>query len=419
VATILTIIPYSFFPPIGGGALRCFHLLKQVAQHHEVYVLTNQNEGDFKVEFCPVFPKNVTIVSYAKGVKYRSLFNVLPERLADALNFRILTGSVKGPTNTGLLQVLPTLINLVNNVNFDLILYENLEALKELSTIINSLNKTAVHLYDAHNCDSELWMQLANTSKGSSTYTKYKQYASEAACIESTLYTRVDGFMCCSVTDYDKFILLNNKKLSGIIVPNGVDLLQRPFDVNQNKFRIQNLIFCGSLDYIPNKQGLIWFYKTVYPILKQNMPQMSLTVIGNLTSTEDYSDLIEDSSVNFIGKVDNVVPFYKEASVAVVPLKSGSGTRLKILEAMSMGNPVVSTTIGADGIDYKNGQDLLIADTPDDFAKQILSLLADKDLFETLRLSSYNLVELKYNWDKIGEGVNCYLDKLLAQSQGR
>jgi polysaccharide biosynthesis protein PslH len=411
MANILTIIPYQFYPPIGGGAMRCFYILREMARNHNVYVLTSQPETDFLINNRLVFPTNVQVISTHKGRRYKSLFNILPAKLADALNFRLIVRSLIKPTNTTLLEVFPTLWDLLSSVEFDLFYYENLEALDLISQIIKRKNIKALHLYDAHNCDSELWTQQAAAN---SDKTKFRKYAAKALALEKSLYKRVDAFFCCSEDDEIKLKRLNENLIRGIVIPNGVDVSAKPFDNNVEKWSIQNIIFCGSLDYFPNKQGLLWFYNNVFPIIKCTFPLLTLTVVGIFSSMEDYKALVADTSVNFIGKVETVVPFYQNAAVAVVPLLSGSGTRLKILEAMSMGNPIVSTKIGAEGINYIEGEHILIADTPKEFAKQVISVLTNKALFDSLRINSLQLVQSNYDWHIIGHKVTQNLSSLLA-----
>jgi polysaccharide biosynthesis protein PslH len=410
MATILSIIPYDFYPPMGGGALRSFYILQEMARHHIVYLLTNQPVTDFEDDNKPAFPPSVRIVSTFNSEEYNSLFNLLPHKFANALNFRLLSRSLRGPTNITLLNIYPSVKRLLEAVKFDIIYYENLEALDLLINIIKRESCHAKHLYDAHNCDSELWSQLA---KANNNDRKYFMYAQKALALETKLYKNVNSFFCCSQSDYKKLIDLNHNKLSGYVIPNGIDITLKPFDTNPNKYQVKNLIFCGSLDYYPNKQGLLWFYYQVYPLIKKAFPSILFTVVGNVKEMESYQRLACDPSVKFIGKVDNVVPFYERASVAVVPLLSGSGTRLKVLEAMSMGNPVVSTSIGAEGIDCQHNKHLLIADQPKDFAESVMVLLIQKEKFDSIREQGQKLVSFKYSWLSIGTTINKSISILL------
>lgn len=412
MATILTIIPYHFYPPVSGGALRCFYILKEMARQHTMYVLTNQPVEDFSSDGKLSLPINVHIISTAKHPKYHSLLSgFLPAKVADAINYKILKRSLSGSTNLYLLKTYTGLVNLLDKVNFDLVVYENLESLGEVNRIIKRMKPNCLHLYDAHNVDSELWMQQA-ISKQNKTY---KAYAATALSLEQKLYRKVDAYFCCSEDDNILLTKLNHNRIKGTVIPNGVDVASRPYDNNPAKYKKAELLFCGSLDYHPNKEGLLWFYDEVFPILKSALPQIRLTVIGNVSNTDDYSKLVADSSIKFIGKVESVVPHYLASSVSIVPLLSGSGTRLKLLEALSMGNPVVSTKTGAEGIRYEAGKDLLIADNSQDFAASILLLLNDKTTYESLKISGYTLAKSTYDWSVIGQKINHHLEVLLNE----
>jgi len=118
-------------------------------------------------------------------------------------------------------------------------------------------------------------------------------------------------------------------------------------------------------------------------------------------------------AINFIGPVDDVMKYYRESSVAIVPLLTGSGTRLKIMEAMSFGNPVVSTGTGAEGLLVKPNNNIFIADTPQDFANAIANLIENKSLFEATRLNASQLVRKEYDWSVSGGKMNNAIEQLL------
>ncbi|QCR22171.1 glycosyltransferase family 4 protein [Pontibacter sp. SGAir0037] len=410
MATILTIIPYSFYPPVNGGALRCFYLLREMARYHTIYVLTTQDPEDFHHQGEPEFPDNVCIISTYGANKYHSIFNILPSRIADALNYRYIVRSVSATANETLLRSYSTLQKLLHEQSFDIIFYESLNALGLFGDIIRRKTPTAYHLYDAHNVDSRLWLQQAKAQK----IKKLKAYAKDALSLEEKLYKKANAFFCCSEEDYRKLTFLNKNKIQGVVIPNGVDLAEKPLDERNDKHLSKQLIFCGSLDYLPNMEGLLWFYEKVYPMVKGKIPGVSLTIIGSNSQPNTFQNLMNDSSVDFVGRVRRVVPYYHRSAIAIAPLLSGSGTRLKILEAMSLGNPVVSTKVGAEGILYNNGEHLLIADSAEQFAEQIASLLSDSLKFNTMRTQAYELVKANYNWKMIGDLVNNYISKLAS-----
>jgi polysaccharide biosynthesis protein PslH len=410
MSRILTIIPYNFYPALTGGALRCYHILMELAKIHEVHVLTVQPIEDFYDEGKYVFPDNVKVWS-TLDIKSRNYLTAgsFPDRVLKALYYRLIRRSLRGNTNQFLLDIYPLLKLLLKKERFDLVLFENLEAVELTYRICKMLSPNSFRVYDAHNVDSELWSQLAISQKSDQLH----NYAINAYEVETKLYKKVDAFLSCSSDDYDKLNSLNKSRVSGTIIPNGVNVKQRPFDKNPTKYLINEIIFCGTLDTVPNKEGLLWFYDYVFPILIKKRPTIQLTIIGRVTDTHVFKKLIDDASVNFIGNVETVVPYYNGASVAIVPLLSGSGTRLKILEAMSLGNPVVSTKIGAEGIECHPGKNIFIIDQAEQFAEQIDLLIGNETLFNEVRVNALNFVTSFYSWHVIGNKINRFINDML------
>lgn len=402
MAKILTVIPYAFYPPTNGGSLRCFYLLREISRNHEVYVLTVQPDEDFTEGRYPAFPENVRIISTYGDIGYRSVLNTIAGKAADAVNYRLLRKSLWGNTNSYFLQAYPSLLKGLKALKPDLVIYENLEAVGFFSSIVRRQLPTAMQVYDAHNIDSELWKKLAAAEDN----TLFKTYAANALLAETHLYKRVDAFCCCSESDREKLFALNQGRLPGFTIPNGVDTDAKTFDKNPLKHRQQEILFCGSLDYYPNEEGLIWFYEHVFPLIKKTIPEVVLTLVGASAKKEKHQKLLDDPSVHFEGRVADLHPFYYRAGPCIAPLLSGSGTRLKILEAMSFGNPIVSTSIGAEGLNMISEKHLLIADEPSTFASRVIDLLQDHDLFEKIRFNASELAISDYAWGKIGTDLN-------------
>jgi glycosyltransferase involved in cell wall biosynthesis len=379
-----------------------------MARKNEVFVLTIQPNEDFTEVQYPSFPENVRIISIHGEIGYRSFLNTLVGRAADALNYRFLRRSLRGNTNSYFLQTYPLLLKALKTLKPDLVFYENLEAVDFFSNIVNRQTPGSKQVYDAHNIDSELWTQLATVQQSS----VFESYAENALQIETNLYKRVVAFCCCSEVDRGKLLALNQGRLPGFTIPNGVDTDAKPFDYNPLKHSQKEILFCGSLDYYPNEEGLTWFYEHVFPLIKKAIPEVVLTLVGSSEKNERNQKLWDDPSVCVEGRVANLQPFYYRAGICIAPLLSGSGTRLKILEAMSFGNPIVSTIVGAEGINIIQGKHLLIADDPFTFAGMVIDLLHDHDLFEATRINAQELVCSDYAWGKIGSGLNEVLQQI-------
>jgi sugar transferase (PEP-CTERM/EpsH1 system associated) len=161
------------------------------------------------------------------------------------------------------------------------------------------------------------------------------------------------------------------------------------------------LVFTGSMDWLPNEDAIQFFTREVLPLVREREPGVKLTVVGR----KPYASLLElskrDPSIVVTGRVEDVRPYMERAAAYVVPIRVGGGTRLKIYEAMAMGRPVVSTTIGAEGLPLEDGEDLLIADTPRAFADAVVRVLTDAELAESLGARAASKVRAQFGWDKV------------------
>ncbi len=182
-------------------------------------------------------------------------------------------------------------------------------------------------------------------------------------------------------------------------LPTGVDTeyfcpsgaLQRP----------GNLVFVGSMDWHPNEDGMAWFLSQVYPLIRRHSPQASLTIVGRSPSQRLRALAAADATVEIAGTVDDVRPYLARAETVIVPLRIGGGTRIKIYEAMAMDRPVVSTTLGAEGLPLDAGREIALADSAQDFAGSVSALLADPARRSALARAGFDRVTRDFNWDRV------------------
>lgn len=161
-----------------------------------------------------------------------------------------------------------------------------------------------------------------------------------------------------------------------------------------------NLVFVGSMSYVPNVDAVTWFVREVLPLVAAAVPDVTFTIVGARPSAA-VQRLAQDPRVRVTGRVDDVRPYYAAAAAAVVPLRFAGGVRLKILEAMALGMPVVSTTIGAEGLDLESGRDLLIADSPARIAEAAIGLLRDAALGERLGAQARQTALRRFSWERV------------------
>lgn len=216
------------------------------------------------------------------------------------------------------------------------------------------------------------------------------------------------------VASFDKDYLLkqdNNLKLS--VVPMGVDLKyfhpnqDVPSDSNELHSSVssdstKNLLFTGTMNYFPNSDAVIYFCEEIYPLIQKQHPDINFYIVGN-HPTEQVQRLAEIRGVTVTGYVPDIRPYFYKASVFVAPLRAGSGIQTKNLEAMAMGTPVVTTSIGAMGLEAEVGKELLTADTPQDFADCVIDLLENSEKQQNLGHAGRKRVEASYDWSVLVE----------------
>ena len=193
------------------------------------------------------------------------------------------------------------------------------------------------------------------------------------------------------------------------IVENGVDCVRLvplpdpwPKDAATEPADGGELVFVGTMGYLPNRDAMQSFCRDTLPIVRRQRPGCRLTIVGS-GGHQFLAHLARPGQVEITGRVDDLTPFYQRAHVAIAPLRSGGGSRLKILEAMALGRPVVSSRLGCEGLALEDGKDVLIADEPEVFARQILDLLADRERWRSVVNSARQTVASRYDWRLVAQ----------------
>ena len=197
------------------------------------------------------------------------------------------------------------------------------------------------------------------------------------------------------------------------VIPTGADT--QYFRPTAEQEIPSSLVFTGSMDWLPNEDGMVNFIQEVLPLIRQQVPDISLVIMGRKPSQRLKELAAGAPNVRLTGWVEDIRPFVARGGVCVVPLRVGGGTRLKIFEAMSMGKAVVSTTIGAEGLPVKHGEHLLIADDPITFANSTVNLLRDPAQRRELGSAARKLVEERYSWVQVARGFAEVLAKVVGE----
>jgi glycosyltransferase involved in cell wall biosynthesis len=201
------------------------------------------------------------------------------------------------------------------------------------------------------------------------------------------------------------------------IVPNGVD--PDYFSPTNDKEEPNSVIYVGGMTWFPNLDAMKYFSADIWPLIKREMPGASMKHVGKRAGLDPSRAISADPSIEFLGFVDDIRTEITKSAVYIVPLRIGGGTRLKIFDAMSMGKAIVSTSIGCEGIDVTDGHDIMIADTPDDFAQKVIQLMQDPDLRERLSRNARRSVEERFSWKKIAPRLEHTLTEAAAMKAQR
>lgn len=266
-------------------------------------------------------------------------------------------------------------------------------------------------LVSAHNIEADIWQRYYEHEANSLRRWYIGKQWRKVDQFERAAMGWVDGAL--AVSDLDRSRLLqNNPNLPITVVPNGVDLdYFHPMAQPEHR---RHVVFTGSMDWRPNQDAARYFVGEILPLLHRACPDLECTFVGR-SPPADIQALAALPGVHITGTVDDVRPYVEGAAVYVVPLRIGGGSRLKILEALAMGRAVVSTTVGAEGLDVVAGRHVILADDPRAFAESVLQLLDDPKRCLELAIEGRRLVERQYGWDALADKLAGFIDDVAGE----
>jgi glycosyltransferase involved in cell wall biosynthesis len=273
-------------------------------------------------------------------------------------------------------------------------------------------------LLDTHNVEHILMDRYANVEKNAAAKAYMRYQAQKLRKYEMKMYSRFDLCIMESQEGIEAMRAISYKPDNFRIICSGVDLdyfalPSCPVEKNSD------LIFTGTMSGKMNIDAVLFFCKAILPLIRKQIPNVKLTVVGT-NPNERVIDLARnDPCIEVTGAVPDVRPYMLKSKIVIVPLRIGAGIRLKIREAMAMGIPVISTSIGCEGTKATHGKDIIIADTPEDFAMHTVRLLKDDMLREKLAQNGRMLVSSIYDWDKIVQTLyETYVEVIANRRRG-
>ena len=269
-----------------------------------------------------------------------------------------------------------------------------------------------------HNVESEIWRRHAEQATNPMSRFMLTQQWQRMLRFERDALANFDLVLAVSEADRDTFERLYPGALRAPVhvVQTGVDT-QYFSPLSATPARRAHLVFTGSMDWLPNEDGMVYFVREILPLIRRSEPEASLSIIGR-APTPAVRRLADEAGIEVTGSVDDVRPHLAAGSVYVVPLRIGGGTRLKIFEALAMGKAVVSTSVGAEGLPMTPGQHFLQADSPEDFAKAVLALLEDVPRRRAIGEAGRRLVEARYSWAQVGREFERLCEEVASPHAG-
>jgi glycosyltransferase involved in cell wall biosynthesis len=295
----------------------------------------------------------------------------------------------------------------------DIVMMEHTRHSASLDTV-RRLRPEALLVVNSHNVESYLVRQIMPESF---TVPRRQMMVRRLEDYERELNQRCDVLWSCSLADQERYRQLGITRPACGVVPNGVDTHSTPFMETMPRSGNPQILFTGTLCYEPNINGVHWFHREVWPILKGMVSQVRWQIIGRAPSHSIRELADNDNAINVAADVPSVQPYLNEAHVGICPLFAGSGTRLKILEAFSAGLPMVSTRLGAEGIDAVPFEHILIEDDPANFASAIAWLLRNPWEAHLIRQNARRLAVEKYDWSSITDLASTQLNDELRRKR--
>ncbi|MFN0242469.1 MAG: glycosyltransferase [Planctomycetota bacterium] len=384
------------YPVDDGGQIRTYHLLKSLAAEFPVTLIGLAPPSPSDVAPIRELGVDVRVVGTRASSKVAQ-----PWYLAQALFTRAPYPLRKNFSRAILAEIRRELAT--GTVGF---LHMNQIDAVQYVPLVEAKERGVRTVFDTLNVLTTMYQRLAESTRDPLRKAYCVLQWQKMFRFEQERMRGVDRVLVCSDVEAS---LLRTWGLSNVmLVPNGVDTAQfapratppartDPRAPGDRPFR---LVFTGGMDYLPNQDGIRWFVTDVLPRIEARLPHVELCVVGK-NPPAALTALARPGRVVFTGRVDDVRPYTAGADLFVVPLRIGGGTRLKILEALSMRVPVASTTVGAEGLAVRAGHDLLIADTPEAFADAALEIARSPARGEELADHGRELVLARYDWKSV------------------
>jgi polysaccharide biosynthesis protein PslH len=385
-----------------GGKLRTYHMLRELAKSHDVTYLALcplKTSPEVKSAAAEYSQQQVWVPWQAPGKGSPKFFTSLAFNLFQSQPYVIsryhspaMVKAIQKETQAG---------------QHDLVVCDFLTPAVNLFSPNAPAAKT---LLFQHNVESQIWQRLYQNQTNPIKRFYFRLQWQRLRHFEAKVSARFQGVV--AVSDEDAAIFRQDFGLRNVLgsVPTGVDVDH--FAAVPKAPQPGNLAFLGSMDWMPNMDAARWFVEEIFPLVKKSCPNTTFTIIGRNPPEKIKSMADQNPAIRVTGTVADVRPYLAQAEAMLVPLRVGGGTRIKIYEAMAAGIPVVSTRIGAEGLKVAHGENILLADRPEDFARETLRLLQNPDLRDLLSTRAQTLVREHFGWASVAKVFELYCRRI-------
>jgi glycosyltransferase involved in cell wall biosynthesis len=396
---ILQLCLRSPYPPRDGGAIAMDRLASSLVNANCKVDVLAFNTVKHHIDYDAI-PDKYKGVFNPQFVELNASLNVL-----DAL-INLINGKSYNITRFDSPLMHQKLCSILTSSDYDYVLIESLFMMPYVETIRR--NSKAVIIYRAHNIENLIWKRLANQSGFILKKWYLKLLADRLGCYEQEVFNQVDAIIPLTAQD-ESWFKANGYTGPLHIIPVGVALedyvIQDELSDSKNAFHI------GSMDWMPNVEGVEWLLDHVWPKVIKQVPSAKLYLAGKGMPKSIFNRASDNILVSEY--VDDLLQFFNGKQLMLVPLFSGSGMRVKIIEGMAAGRTIVSTSVGAEGIEYTDNLNILIADSVDKFADHIVHCLQDSNFAKGIGSEAHRLVSSKYDSDRLGKELQDFMLNIL------
>lgn len=399
---IANLVPY---PLDNGGKIKTFTTIQVLSQEYTVDLLCfyeNENTVEARKALAP-YCRNIVLlpIKVTTGENFTYMLFQAAKCFLSVHSLSVYKYHVKSMEES--------ITNMMKKNKYELA-YFNILQVYNYKNCIAKIDPSTKFVLDTQNCETQIFRRYAKESKGIIKKIYLKLECVKLKKFEAWAIRDADRVILLSEEDKQELESMGGKLLNGAIIPIGVNEPAKIKKIEKKDSHI-DLLFLGTLTWAPNNEGLIWFISNVMPKLQENYRDFTLYIVGKNPSEQLRVLASKYSNVVITGYVNSVDEYYEKCDFMIVPLFIGSGQRVKIIESFSRGMPVISTSIGAEGLRYIDGNNIMIANTVDEFFDKLFELRK----FEVLLQLSHNgrsLYEQFYSIDAVGRQIRKVVSSL-------